>query len=90
MHKAVDEMGRAETFHGYAPDLGYEFLREAIVKGDYEARGCDIRADEIFVSDGAKCDCSNIHVFSGSAGQNRFSSVQGMYTTSLHMPLSLS
>ena len=60
MHRAVDEMGRAETFHGYAPELGYEFLREAIVKGDYEARGCDIRADEIFVSDGAKCDCSNI------------------------------
>lgn len=60
MHRAVDEMGCAETFHGYAPELGYEFLREAIVKGDYEARGCDIRADEIFVSDGAKCDCSNI------------------------------
>lgn len=60
MHKAVNEMGQAETFHGYAPDLGYEFLRNAIVKGDYEARGCDITADEIFVSDGAKCDCSNI------------------------------
>ena len=60
MHRAVDEMGCAETFHGYAPELGYEFLREAIVKGDYEARGCHIRADEIFVSDGAKCDCSNI------------------------------
>ena len=52
MHKAVDEMGHAETFHGYAPDLGYEFLRSAIVKNDYQARGCDITVDEIFVSDG--------------------------------------
>lgn len=60
LHKAVDEMGNAETFHGYAPDLGYEFLRNAIVKNDYQARGCDIAADEIFVSDGAKCDCGNI------------------------------
>ena len=60
MHKAVDEMGNAETFHGYAPDLGYDFLRNAIVKNDYEARGCDIRADEIFVSDGAKSDSGNI------------------------------
>lgn len=60
LHKAVDEMGYAETFHGYAPDLGYEFLRNAIVENDYKARGCDIYADEIFVSDGAKCDCGNI------------------------------
>ncbi len=60
LHSAVDEMGKAETFHGYAPDLGYEFLRNAIVKNDYEARGCDIQADEIFVSDGAKSDSSNI------------------------------
>lgn len=60
MHKAADEMGHAETFHGYAPDLGYDFLRNAIVKNDYEARGCDIHADEIFVSDGAKSDSGNI------------------------------
>lgn len=60
MHKAVDEMGCAETFHGYAPDLGYEFLRTAIVKNDYQARGCQISADEIFVSDGAKSDSGNI------------------------------
>ena len=53
-------MGNAETFHGYAPDLGYEFLRKAIVDNDYKARGCDISADEIFVSDGAKCDSGNI------------------------------
>ena len=60
LHHAVDEMGRAETFRGYAPDLGYEFLRSAIAKNDYAERGCDISADEIFVSDGAKCDSGNI------------------------------
>lgn len=60
LHSAVDEMGKAETFRGYAPDLGYEFLRNAIVENDYKARGCAIEADEIFVSDGAKCDSSNI------------------------------
>ena len=60
MHKAVDEMGDAATFHGYAPDLGYEFLRSAIAKNDYQARGCDISTDEIFVSDGAKSDVGNI------------------------------
>lgn len=60
LHKAVDEMGKAETFHGYAPDLGYEFLRSAIAKNDYQARGCDISIDEIFISDGAKSDSGNI------------------------------
>lgn len=60
LHEAVDEMGKAETFHGYAPDLGYEFLREEIAKNDYQARKCQINADEIFVSDGAKSDCGNI------------------------------
>ena len=60
LHKSVDEMAHAETFHGYAPDLGYDFLRNAIVANDYKARGCDISADEVFVSDGAKCDSSNI------------------------------
>lgn len=60
MHKAVDEMGHAETFHGYAPDLGYEFLRTAMAKNDYQDRGCDIKADEIFISDGAKGDSGNI------------------------------
>lgn len=68
LHDAVDEMGSAETFHGYAPDLGYGFLREAIAAGDYEARGCKIEADEIFISDGAKCDCGNIQeIFSEDA-----------------------
>ena len=60
LHGAVDEMGKAETFHGYAPDLGYEFLRRAIVEGDYRPLGCDIAEDEIFISDGAKCDSGNI------------------------------
>ncbi len=68
LHGAVDEMAHAETFHGYAPDLGYDFLREAIVKNDYEPRGCAIAADEIFVSDGAKCDSSNIQeIFSADS-----------------------
>lgn len=60
LHKAVDEMADKSTFKGYAPDLGYEFLRNAIAENDFKARGCDIGADEIFVSDGAKCDCGNI------------------------------
>ena len=60
LHKSVDEMAHAETFKGYAPDLGYEFLRDVIARKDYKDRGCDIAADEIFVSDGAKCDCGNI------------------------------
>lgn len=60
LHGAVDEMADAATFKGYAPDLGYEFLRLAIAKNDYADRGCDISADEIFISDGAKCDSGNI------------------------------
>ena len=65
LHKSVDEMAHAETFHGYAPDLGYEFLRSAIAKNDYHSRGCDISADEIFVSDGAKSDSGNIQEIFG-------------------------
>lgn len=60
LHGTVDEMAHAETFHGYAPDLGYEFLRTAMAKNDYQDRGCDIKADEIFISDGAKGDSGNI------------------------------
>ena len=66
LHSAVEEMAHAETFHGYAPDLGYEFLRNAIAKNDYQDRGCDIAADEIFVSDGAKSDSGNIQEIFGS------------------------
>jgi LL-diaminopimelate aminotransferase len=60
LHSAVDEMAHKETFKGYAPDLGYEFLRNAIADFDYKRRGADINADEIFVSDGAKSDSGNI------------------------------
>lgn len=60
MHEAVNEMADAKTFKGYAPDLGYEFLRTTIAENDYVARGVQIDADEIFVSDGAKSDSANI------------------------------
>ena len=60
MHKAVEEMGQKETFRGYGPEQGYDFLREKIQKYDYKSRGVDISLDEIFISDGAKCDCGNI------------------------------
>ncbi len=60
MHKAVDEMSKNETFRGYGPEQGYDFLREKIVEFDYKKRGIDVEVDEIFVSDGAKCDTGNI------------------------------
>ncbi|MBQ9550028.1 MAG: LL-diaminopimelate aminotransferase [Lachnospiraceae bacterium] len=60
LHTAVDEMSEKASFRGYAPDRGYGFLREAIRENDFGKRGCDIEADEIFVSDGAKCDSANI------------------------------
>jgi len=60
LHKAVDEMGRRETFHGYGPEQGYEFLRHAIAQNDYRDRGLEVADDEVFVSDGSKCDCGNI------------------------------
>lgn len=60
LHRAVDEMASPAGFHGYAPDLGYEFLRNAIAENDYKAGGCNVEPDEVFVSDGAKGDCGNI------------------------------
>lgn len=60
MKKAVDELGKSNTFRGYGPEQGYEFLRKAIVKYDYEKRGVQILQDEVFISDGSKCDCGNI------------------------------
>jgi len=61
MHKAVDEMGRKETFHGYDDGgVGYEFLRKAIMENDFKSRGVEIELDEVFVSDGAKCDTANM------------------------------
>ena len=67
-HRAVDEMGDDRTFHGYGPEQGYPFLREIIAREDFQARGADVQADEIFVSDGAKCDTGNIQeIFSADA-----------------------
>lgn len=59
MHAAVDEMANDASFRGYGPEQGYDFLREAIAKGDFQSRGCSVDADEVFVSDGAKCDSGN-------------------------------
>ncbi|MHB1360546.1 MAG: aminotransferase class I/II-fold pyridoxal phosphate-dependent enzyme, partial [Rhodocyclaceae bacterium] len=60
LHAATDEMARDSSFRGYGPEQGYDFLREAIAKHDFQARGANVQADEVFVSDGAKCDTGNI------------------------------
>jgi LL-diaminopimelate aminotransferase len=60
MHKAVDELGERESFRGYGPEQGYDFLRRAIAENDYRSRGIEVADDEIFASDGSKCDCANI------------------------------
>lgn len=60
MHKAVDDMAKRQSFHGYGPEQGYAWLREKIAEHDFKSRGCDISADEVFVSDGSKCDTGNI------------------------------
>jgi len=60
MHEAVDEMGDRGTFKGYGPEQGYEFLRKAVAENDYQAHGLNVEADEIFISDGSKCDTGNI------------------------------
>ena len=60
MHRAVDDLGQRETFHGYGPEGGYDFLRHAIAESDYRSRGIEVNDDEVFVSDGSKCDCANI------------------------------
>ena len=77
LHAAVDEMGDRKTFRGYAPESGYDFLREAIAEHDYAARGMDISTDEIFVSDGAKCDSANILDILGD--QNRIAITDPVY-----------
>jgi LL-diaminopimelate aminotransferase len=66
MVKAVDDMADRASFKGYGPEQGYEWLREAIAQNDFKARGCDIDASEIFISDGSKCDCGNILDIFGS------------------------
>lgn len=60
LHKAVDEMATRASFRGYGPEQGYDFLRNAIAQNDFQSRGCNVSADEIFVSDGSKCDSGNI------------------------------
>ena len=66
MHKAVDEMGKAETFRGYGPEQGYDFLRQAIIDGDYKTRGIDLELDEVFIGDGSKTDAACIQEIFGS------------------------
>jgi len=69
LHKAVDEMAQRPTFRGYGPEQGYDFLRAAIAQNDFRAKGLDVADDEIFVSDGSKCDCGNILDILGSQNQ---------------------
>ena len=77
MHRAVDEMGTREGFHGYGPEQGYELLRHAIAENDYRAHGLDIADDEIFVCDGSKCDSGNILDILGA--QNRIAVIDPVY-----------
>jgi len=77
LHAAVDEMADRETFKGYGPEHGYDFLREAISENDFHARGINVTADEIFVSDGAKCDTANILDILGH--QNRIAITDPVY-----------
>ena len=80
MHQAVDEMSRRESFHGYGPEQGYDFLREAIASNDYQAKGCEIAADEIFVSDGSKCDGGNIlDIFAPAREENTIAVCDPVY-----------
>lgn len=75
--KAVDEMGQKETFRGYGPEQGYSFLREKIAEHDYKSRGVSIAPDEIFISDGSKCDTGNIQeIF---AGENKIAVTDPVY-----------
>jgi LL-diaminopimelate aminotransferase len=65
-HEGVEEMSNVSTFRGYGPEQGYEFLREAIAVNDYQSRGANIKADDIFISDGSKCDTGNIQEIFGN------------------------
>ena len=77
LHQAVDEMADRATFKGYGPEQGYEWLRAAIAQNDYRAHGLDVADDEIFVSDGSKCDCGNILDIFGH--QNRIAVTDPVY-----------
>jgi len=76
-HQGVEEMGNKNTFKGYGPEQGYDFLREAIATNDYKLRGVEISADEIFVSDGSKCDTGNIQEIFG--GENTIAICDPVY-----------
>ena len=77
MHQAVDDMATREGFHGYGPEQGYEWLRHAIAENDYRAKGLNVADDEVFVSDGSKCDCGNILDILGA--QNRIAITDPVY-----------
>jgi len=77
MHEAIEEMGNPETFRGYGPEQGYDFLRKLIVQHDYASRGVSIEEDEIFISDGSKCDGANILDILGS--QNHIAVMDPVY-----------
>ena len=77
LHRAVDEMATREGFHGYGPEQGYEWLRHAIAENDFRARGLNVADDEVFVSDGSKCDCGNILDILGA--QNRIAITDPVY-----------
>ena len=77
LHRAVDEMAKRETFRGYGPEQGYEFLRRAIAENDYRSHGLEVGDDEVFVSDGSKCDCGNILDILGH--QNKIAMMDPVY-----------
>lgn len=79
MKEAIDDLARRETFHGYGPPTGYEFLREPIARVDYRDRGLDVSPDEIFISDGSKIDCGAILDILANNGANRIAVADPVY-----------
>ncbi|MBL4700259.1 MAG: LL-diaminopimelate aminotransferase, partial [Phycisphaeraceae bacterium] len=79
MHQAIDDQATRETFHGYGPEQGHAFLRDAIAENDYKSRNCDVASDEIFISDGAKCDTGNILDILASGGVNKIAVTDPVY-----------
>src|SRR5437588_2877325 len=77
MKAAAEELGQRETFRGYGPEQGYEFLRSKIAQFDYRDRGIEITDDEIFLSDGSKCDCG--HILDILGGHNRIAITDPVY-----------
>lgn len=79
MHEAIDAMAHRETFKGYGPEQGYLWLREAVVKHDFQSRGCAVDAEEVFISDGSKCDTGNVLDILISGGLNRTAITDPVY-----------